>query len=111
MGKFCIDRLTDYNGTKYWVLFTHGQFHAPVAVIDDINARNLAEQILGVAFTMPSVEDLGTAILAHRKKRKMSQADFAELCNVSRNYISQIERGEQHNVSVVVYNKILQVMA
>ena len=110
MGKFCIDRLLDNSGADYWVLFTHGQFHAPVAVIDGINARNLAERVLGINLTMPAVEDLGAAILAHRKKRKLSQTDFAELCNVSRNYISQIERGERSNVSMALYNRILEVM-
>ena len=43
---------------------------------------------------------LGGAIRAERKKLKVSQEDFAELCDLHRTYVGQLERGEK-NVSFI----------
>lgn len=38
----------------------------------------------------------GDAIRAERKKLRVSQEDFAELCGVHRTYLGQLERGEKN---------------
>jgi transcriptional regulator with XRE-family HTH domain len=43
---------------------------------------------------------LGAMIRTERKKLDISQEDFAELCDVHRTYISQVERGEK-NISFI----------
>ncbi len=39
---------------------------------------------------------LGDAIRAQRKELGISQEDFAELCDLHRTYIGQLERGEKN---------------
>lgn len=48
---------------------------------------------------------LGDAIRAERKKLEVSQEDFAEMCDLHRTYIGQLERGEK-NVS---FTNVLRV--
>jgi transcriptional regulator with XRE-family HTH domain len=48
---------------------------------------------------------LGRAIRAEREKLDLSQEDFAELCDLHRTYIGQLERGEK-NVS---FSNVLRV--
>jgi transcriptional regulator with XRE-family HTH domain len=48
---------------------------------------------------------LGDAIRAERKKLDVSQEDFAEMCELHRTYIGQLERGEK-NVS---FTNVLRV--
>ena len=43
---------------------------------------------------------LGDGIRAARKMLKISQEDFADLCELHRTYIGQIERGEK-NISFI----------
>jgi transcriptional regulator with XRE-family HTH domain len=43
---------------------------------------------------------LGNSIRYHRKLLKISQEDFAELCDLHRTYIGQVERGEK-NISFI----------
>ena len=96
MGKFWIEDVTDCAGNRYWVLFTHGMFHEPTAVIDDRNMRSMAEKVLNV--TMAELEatyhDLGTALKDYRKRTGMSQAELADRAGVSRATLSGIERGK-----------------
>jgi transcriptional regulator with XRE-family HTH domain len=53
------------------------------------------------------LRDMGDTIRRRRKLLKVSQEDFAELCDLHRTYIGQIERGEK-NISFV---NILKVAA
>lgn len=46
------------------------------------------------------LKQLGDAIRARRQALDLSQEDFAEVCNLHRTYIGQLERGEK-NVSFV----------
>lgn len=46
------------------------------------------------------LRQLGTAIRAKRKTLDVSQEDFAELADLHRTYIGQLERGEK-NVSFI----------
>jgi transcriptional regulator with XRE-family HTH domain len=48
----------------------------------------------------------GKNVLVLRKARKLSQEQLAKLAEVSRNYISMIERGEAENVSEVIIQKL-----
>lgn len=43
---------------------------------------------------------LGEAVRTERKRLKFSQEDFAEVCDLHRTYIGQVERGEK-NVSFI----------
>jgi transcriptional regulator with XRE-family HTH domain len=43
---------------------------------------------------------LGDAIRAERKKFEVSQEDFAEMCDLHRTYVGQVERGEK-NISFI----------
>lgn len=42
----------------------------------------------------------GETVRLGRKKLKVSQEDFAELCDLHRTYIGQVERGEK-NISFI----------
>jgi transcriptional regulator with XRE-family HTH domain len=50
-------------------------------------------------------ERLGEKILAHRKKRKLSQEELGLLCDVDRTYIARIEEGKA-NPTIKVIAKI-----
>lgn len=49
---------------------------------------------------------IGKTVLVARKEKGLSQEQLANFAQVSRNYISQIERGEAGDVSVDVVRKI-----
>ena len=46
------------------------------------------------------LRSFGAAIRAERTRLNLSQEDFAEVCDLHRTYIGQIERGEK-NISFV----------
>ena len=48
---------------------------------------------------------LGASIRRERKKLNVSQEDFAELCDLHRTYIGQVERGEK-NISFINLRRI-----
>ncbi|MDR2462381.1 MAG: helix-turn-helix domain-containing protein [Verrucomicrobiales bacterium] len=52
---------------------------------------------------------LGNAIREGRKALKVSQEDFAELCDLHRTYIGHIERGEQ-NISFINIRRVAIVL-
>ena len=47
-------------------------------------------------------------IAIKRKRARLSQSDLASVVGVSRNYVSQIERGHIENVSVKILREICQ---
>jgi transcriptional regulator with XRE-family HTH domain len=51
-------------------------------------------------------KELGRQVQSKRKEKDMSQTELAEFAGVSRNYISLIERGETHNISMRVLNQL-----
>lgn len=53
------------------------------------------------------MEDLGTGVKAYREKHKMTQAEFARITDMSRNYVSQIESGKAINISHVLHERIV----
>src|SRR5512135_2538244 len=50
--------------------------------------------------------ELGHQVLAKRKKRGLSQSELGNLVGISRNYVSQIERGVAHSISMKVVNQL-----
>jgi len=55
--------------------------------------------------TKAEVRTLGRAVRKARERIRLSQEDFAELCNLHRTYIGQVERGEK-NIS---FENILRI--
>ena len=51
-------------------------------------------------------KELGQQVQAKRKEKGMSQTELAKFADVSRNYISLIERGEAQNISLKVINQL-----
>jgi transcriptional regulator with XRE-family HTH domain len=54
---------------------------------------------------MDAVE-LGRQVFAKRKEKGLSQSELGSIVGISRNYISQIERGVAHNISMKVINQL-----
>lgn len=50
--------------------------------------------------------ELGRKVLSYRKEKKLSQEELARLVGVSRNYVSLIERGEAHGISMKVVSQL-----
>jgi len=51
-------------------------------------------------------KELGRQVLAKRKETGLSQEKLGEKAGISRNYVSQIERGEADSISIKVINKL-----
>lgn len=103
MSRFWIEPLTDLAGNKFWLLFEHGMFHAPTCVIDDLNMRYIVEAVIGPRSV---IGDIGKRVKAYRKERRFNQAEMAALIGISRNYLSQIERGEADNLSYEIVSRL-----
>jgi len=54
--------------------------------------------------------ELGRQVLARRKEKGLSQEELGNLANISRNYVSLIERGEAHSISMKVINQLAVVL-
>ena len=53
--------------------------------------------------------DFGLLLRSYREQHGMSQQEIAECLQLSRNYISQIERGKSSNLSFAVARRILNL--
>lgn len=51
-------------------------------------------------------KELGRQVLAKRKEKGWSQERLGEMAEISRNYVSQIERGEAESISIKIINKL-----
>lgn len=51
-------------------------------------------------------KEIGRKVLSHRKEKGLSQEELARLVGVSRNYVSLIERGEAHGISMKVISQL-----
>ena len=51
-------------------------------------------------------KELGRQIFAKRKENGWSQEQLGQMADISRNYVSQIERGEASSISIKVINKL-----
>ena len=54
--------------------------------------------------------ELGRQVQAKRKEKKLSKTELGELAEISRNYVSIIERGEAESISMKVLNKLAVVL-
>ena len=54
--------------------------------------------------------ELGRQVNRRRKEMGLTQEELANQANISRNYVSLIERGEAQNVSVNVLNELARVL-
>lgn len=50
--------------------------------------------------------ELGRQVLAKRKEKGLNQSELGNLVGVSRNYVSQIERGVARSISMKVINQL-----
>jgi DNA-binding XRE family transcriptional regulator len=103
-----IDVVKDFNGRKYFVIYEHGLFHVPRAVVAESNAKWMAEYILAGDSELPPVPDnrrIGYLLKQHRERLEQTQTKAAEIMGISRNYLAQIERGEVA-IGLDVYRKI-----
>jgi transcriptional regulator with XRE-family HTH domain len=53
-----------------------------------------------------NAKELGRQVLAKRKENGWSQEQLGQMADISRNYVSQIERGEADSISIKVINKL-----
>ncbi|GAP13554.1 predicted transcriptional regulator [Longilinea arvoryzae] len=51
-------------------------------------------------------KELGRQVLAKRKEKGWSQEQLGDMAEISRNYVSQIERGEAESISIKIINKL-----
>ena len=54
---------------------------------------------------MDSVE-LGRQVHTKRKEKRLSQSELGAMVGISRNYVSQIERGVAHSISMKIVNQL-----
>lgn len=50
--------------------------------------------------------ELGHQVLQKRKEKGLSQTELSKIVGISRNYVSQIERGEAHGISMRILNQL-----
>ncbi len=58
----------------------------------------------------PIAVQFGLQVRDRRKQEKLSQGDLAQQVEISRNYLSQIERGEATNLSWKVRQRLCEVL-
>jgi DNA-binding XRE family transcriptional regulator len=105
---FAIDVVKDFNGRKYFAIYEHGLFHVPRAVIAESNAKWMAHYILAGDSELPPVPDnrrIGYLLKQHRERLNHTQTKAAEIIEISRNYLAQVEGGEV-TIGLEIYRKI-----
>lgn len=100
--KYMIEPLTDASGNKYWLLYEHGLFHAPTAVIDDMNMRGIVTAVMGSAFEA-STNNIGERVRKYRRENRYTQQQMADKSGVSRNRLSAIENGKANMTADTLY--------
>jgi len=50
--------------------------------------------------------ELGRQVLQKRKEKGLSQTELSKIVGISRNYVSQIERGEARGISMRILNQL-----
>lgn len=55
-------------------------------------------------------QELGLVVSNDRRRRRLSQTDYAEAVGISRNYLSMIELGKAQNISVEILVNLAGVM-
>ena len=57
---------------------------------------------------MKILKDISQIVQSERKKRKMTQAELAEYCNVGRRFIVELESAEKETLTLGSVVKVLQ---
>jgi predicted transcriptional regulator len=83
MSRFFIEPITDSTGNKFWIMFEHGMFHSPTAVIDDFNMRGISRQVLGDSIGMNTVPGVRHKLRQIREGQGLTQADVSGLMGLS----------------------------
>ncbi len=110
---FAIEILKDWNGARFYTIFEHGRFHQPVMVIEETEARGIANYILAGQHELmyvPDNETIASAVLGHRRRIKLTQEEAADEIGISRTYLILIESGKA-NISLDVYRDIVNWMS
>ena len=55
-------------------------------------------------------KELGRQVQSKRKEKGLSQTELAKQVNISRNYVSLIERGEAESISMKILNQLAVVL-
>ena len=56
------------------------------------------------------LSELGERIKTLRKERKLSQEELAKRAGISRNTLSKLENGYVANISIVTFEKVLNIL-
>ena len=56
------------------------------------------------------LSELGERIKTLRKERKLSQEELAKQAGISRNTLSKLENGYIANISIVTFEKVLNIL-
>jgi transcriptional regulator with XRE-family HTH domain len=56
------------------------------------------------------LSELGERIKTLRKERKLSQEELAKRAGISRNTLSKLENGYIANISIVTFEKVLNIL-
>jgi transcriptional regulator with XRE-family HTH domain len=56
------------------------------------------------------INDIGKMVFQKRREKGWNQEELAKFAGISRNYVSQIERGEAERVSLKIINKLNNVL-
>ena len=105
-GSIFWTKMKDDHST-YWVLYEPGAFRTPLLMLDHYTMKQLAQEVMHSVH----IDDLPEAVKRHRKNYGLSQEVMAENLGISRNYLSQIERGIADNLSMKLYENIINYLA
>jgi DNA-binding XRE family transcriptional regulator len=110
MSKFWIEQVTDNANNLYWILFEHGQFHHPTAVIDDVEMKGIARMVLGVdEMGIPAPAEISKRLESYRNRHNCTLRDLAELTGISASTLSRIENGKEA-IEYDTYTKLMAVL-
>ncbi len=96
----------DDRGSKYWVFFKLGDFAHPIMLIDHYQMKKIAKEVLQSV----RIDDMPEAVKRFRKNHRLSQEQMAQELGISRNYLSQIERGLANNLTLNLYDRIVEYL-
>ena len=91
---------------KYWVFFEHGRFGQPIMIMDHYQVKKLAREVQHEVM----FEDIPKQLKRHRENHGFTQEQVAEHLGISRNYVSMIERGVADNMTLKIYEKIINYL-
>ena len=91
---------------KYWVFFEHGRFNHPVMIMDHYQAKKFAKEVQREVL----FQEVPEALKRLRERNGITQEQVAGYLGISRNYVSMIERGIADNMTLKMYEKIINYL-